>query len=385
MIPLRGAAAIAGVGESPFATVPGKTAMQFAAEAAGAALEDANLTFDAIDGLVTAYSVGEPFRFFATVLAEYLGLQPRWLSQVNVGGSVGNLLVEHAAMAVATGMADTVLCVWADNRRSAIGGTRTISTVADLAAHPDYELPFGPMVPSLYALAANRYSTQYGDASGGLADVAVTMRDYAVRHPKAHKRTPITRDDVLSSPMVSTPLHALDCCLISDYGAAAIVTSAERARDLVGGAPLILGVGEGTTHEFISQAPSLTQTGAQRAGEAAYRMAGLGPGDIDLAYLYDCFTITVLLLLEDLGFCGRGEAPAFVASGALAASGELPTNTHGGLLSYSNGGFLHVVEAVRQLRGDGGDRQVPDAETALVHLQGGVLSTHATLILGVDR
>lgn len=386
MTSLRGLTAITGVGESPFTSVPGKSALQFAAEATTDALADAGLTMGDVDGIATAYSVGEPFRFFATVLAEHLGIKPRWLTQINVGGSVGNLLIKHAATAVVTGQADTVLCVWADNRRSAMGGTRTISTVADLAAHPDFELPYGPMVPSLYALVADRYLHEYGPgAAAGLADVAVTMRQHATRHPNAVKRSPISREDVMASPVISSPLHALDCCLISDYGAAVVVTSIDRARDLACPPVPVLGIGEATTHEFISQAPSLTTSGAHQSGAAAWAMAGLGPDDIDLLYLYDCFTITVLVLLEDLGFCERGEAAGLVESGAIGLGGTLPTNTHGGLLSYSNGALLHVVEAVRQLRGQAGDRQVEGAETALVHMQGGVLSTHSTLVLGTDR
>src|SRR5690606_15783120 len=339
----------------------------------------------AVDGLITAYSVGDPYNFFATVLAEYLQLRPSVLAQVNVGGSVGNLLLSHAAAAIRTGRATTVLCVWADNRRSAMGSNQTVSRVADLAAHPSYELPYGPLVPSLYGPVAERYLHEYGAGPEALAEVAVAARGHASRHPSAHRRTPITVADVLASPMVSSPLHALDCCLISDYGAAVLLTSAERAADLARPPVALLGTGEATTHEFISAAPDLLATGARPAAERAYAEAGLGPSDLDLVYLYDCFTITVLLLLEEVGLCGRGEAADLVASGAIGPGGSLPVNTHGGLLSYSNGGLLHVVEAVRQLRGEAGERQVAGAETALVHLQGGVLSTHATAVLGRVR
>jgi acetyl-CoA acetyltransferase len=376
---------ISGVGESSFQTVPGKSALAFAAEASLAALDDAGLGKGDIDGLVTGYSVGDPYNFFGTVLAEYLGVRPDWLLQINVGGSVGNLLIAQAAEAVLSGQASTVLCVWADNRRSALGGTATVSRVADLAAHPAYELPYGPLVPSLYALVANRYLHEYKQGPQALADVAVAARDHAVRSPRARRRDPITREDVFESALVSTPLRALDCCLISDYGAAAIVTSADRAVDLKQAPIWRLGSGQGTTHEFISQSPSLTEFAGRRSAQMAFEQSGLVPADIDVAYLYDCFTITVLVLLEEMGFCGPGEAGDFVASGAISPGGALPVNTHGGLLSYSNGGFLHVVEAVRQLRGQTGDRQVPGAAQALVHLQGGVLSTHATLILGTQR
>jgi acetyl-CoA acetyltransferase len=377
--------AIIGVGESSFESIPGKSSLQFASEATQAALLDAGLARTEVDGLITAYSVGDPYNFFGTVLAEYLGLRPSLLSQVNVGGSVGNLLIMQAMMAIESGRAENVLCVWADNRRSAMGSGHTVSRVADLAAHPSFELPFGPLVPSLYSLVANRYLHEYAVGPEGLADVVVASRAHGSLTPRARRRTLITRDEVLASPMVSAPLRTLDCCLISDYGAAVIVTRADLAADRPHPPVWLLGSGEATTHEFISQAPDLMNLGSAVASAAAYRSAGLTPEDIDIAYLYDCFSITVLVLLEELGLCERGEASAFAASGAISPGGSLPVNTNGGLLSYSNGALLHVVEAVRQLRGEAVGRQVPDARTALVHLQGGVLSTHATLILGADR
>jgi acetyl-CoA acetyltransferase len=202
-------------------------------------------------------------------------------------------------------------------------------------------------------------------------------------------REPITVDDVIESRLIADPLHLLDCSLVSDGGSAVIMTSAERARDFPHYPVYLLGVGEGHGHEHISQAHDLTASAARQSGAAAYAMAGLGPSDIDLAQLYDCFTPTVLVELEDLGFCDKGEGGSLVDSGALLPGGSLPVNTHGGLLSHCHpgnpGSMFALTESVWQLRGDAGERQVPAAETALVHAQGGIMSSHTTLILGRER
>jgi acetyl-CoA acetyltransferase len=379
---VSGNTAIVGVGEADIVKNSGKSALELAANATAAALEDSGLELKDIDGISSSYSIGDPYRFFGTVVAEYLGIKPSWLEQVNVGGSVAGLLIEHAALAVEAGLCNTVLCVWADSRASSLGAKQTVSAVAEMGSHPSYELPYGPTVPSLYALVANRFMHEYGLTREQLADVAVAMRAHAVRHPNALMKEPITRQDVIDSPQIATPLRRFDCCLISDYGAAVIVTRRDRSTAGSKKPVWLLGAGEGSTHEFISQAPSLTHFGSHASATSALQMAKVGLSEIDVAYLYDCFTITVLALLEDIGFCGRGEAGAFVEAGHIGPGGDLPVNTNGGLLSYSNGALLHVVEAVRQLRGEAGDRQVDKCETALVHLQGGVLSTHSTLILG---
>jgi acetyl-CoA acetyltransferase len=202
-------------------------------------------------------------------------------------------------------------------------------------------------------------------------------------------REPITVEDVLASRLIADPLHLLDCSLVSDGGSAVVMTSAERARDFPHHPIYLLGAGEGHGHEHISQAHDLTTSAARESGQSAYAMAGVGPGEIDLAQLYDCFTPTVLVELEDLGFCDKGEGGAFVASGAIAPGGTLPVNTHGGLLSHCHpgnpGSMFALTESVWQLRHDAGERQVDDAEIALVHAQGGIMSSHTTLILGRDR
>ena len=219
-----------------------------------------------------------------------------------------------------------------------------------------------------------------------MAAVAVNSRNHAQLNPLAQMREPITVEDVLASRMIADPLHLLDCSLVSDGGAAVVLTSAERAADMKQTPVYLLGAGEGHGHEHISQAHSLTTSAASESGKRAFEMAGLGPKDMDFAELYDCFTPVVLIELEDLGFCKKGEAGAFVEAGHLALDGSLPPNTHGGLLSHCHpgnpGSMCALTEAVRQLRHAAGDRQVKDAETALVHAQGGIMSSHCTLILG---
>jgi acetyl-CoA acetyltransferase len=221
-----------------------------------------------------------------------------------------------------------------------------------------------------------------------MAEVAVAIRGHAALNPAAHKRDPITIDDVLNSRMISSPLHILDCAIVSDGAAALIVTTRDRARDLRSKPVRLLGSGFGVRHSHIGEASDPTTTGAVDSGRAAFEQAGLTPADVDVAELYDCFSITVLIELEDLGFCAKGEGGLFVMDGRIRLGGSLPITTHGGLMSAGHpgvgGGLFHVLEAVRQLRGEAGERQVPDAEVALAHGNGGVMSVHCTLLLGQE-
>ncbi|MBI2226694.1 MAG: thiolase family protein, partial [Betaproteobacteria bacterium] len=268
----------------------------------------------------------------------------------------------------------------------ATGQTRD-QAVAALAAvgHPYFERPYGASIPGCYVMIARCHMDQFGTTPEQLAAVAVTTRRHAVLHPNAHMRKPITSADVQSSKPIADPLRMLDCCIISDAGGAFIVTSAERAKDLRSKPAYLAGIGEFHTHEHILCAPSLTEFGAKQSGMTAYRMAGLGPSDIDVAELYDCFTIVPILELEELGFCPRGEGGRFYEEGHASIGGKLPVNTHGGMLSHAHagaaGGLFGIVEAVRQLRGGLGPRQVQGAEVALVHNEGGILSSHCTAIL----
>jgi acetyl-CoA acetyltransferase len=255
--------------------------------------------------------------------------------------------------------------------------------------HQQFEIPYGATVPAYYALIARAYMDAYGATEEQLASVAVSARQHASLNDNAQMQEIISVDDVLSSRMIADPLHLLDCSLVSDGGAAVILTSADRAADFPHAPVYVLGAGEGHGHEHISQARSLTTSAAVESGRRAFEMAGLSPSDVDVAEIYDCFTPVVLIELEDLGFCEKGEAGAFVESGATALGGSLPMNTHGGLLSHCHpgnpGSMFALTEAVTQLRHDAGKRQVKDAEIALAHAQGGIMSSHATLILGRER
>ena len=282
-------------------------------------------------------------------------------------------------------MAETIVIAMADSLRSGLSRDQAM-LMQSATGHPQYEQPYGPTVPAYYALIAQAHMAQYGTLPEHFAAVAVACRAHAARNPAAQKRDLISVDDVLGSRMIADPLHLLDCSLVSDGGAAIVLTSAERARDFPHAPVYLLGVGEGHSHEHISQARSLTTSAAVESGQRAYAMAGLGPRDMDFAQLYDCFTPTVLVELEDLGFCAKGEGGAFIASAGIGPGGALPVNTHGGLLSHCHpgnpGSMFALTESVWQLRHSAGQRQVADAGVGLLHAQGGIMSSHSTLILG---
>jgi len=384
---LKLSAAIAGVGESTVGLVPGRSTLELQTDAARAAASDAGLTLHDIDGLITVPVSVEAWSVPCAVVASHLGLTPRYLSTLNLAGASGAAMIHHAALAIASGEATTVLCVAGQNLLSSAKHTDPVKAMAESGvAHPQLEIPYGPLVPSLYALIAQRHMHEFGTKPSQLAEVAAAIRSHAALNPGAHKREPISVDDVLASRMVSSPLHVFDCSLVSDGACAVIVTSAERATDLRRKPVRLLGQGYGLSHSYIGEHRNMTTTGAVQSGEQAFRSAGLERSDVDVAQIYDCFTITVIVELEDLGFCRKGEGGSFVEGGRIRLTGELPVTTHGGLLSYAHpgfaGGFFHVVEAVRQLRGEAGARQVEDAEVALVHGNGGVASVHCTLLLG---
>jgi acetyl-CoA acetyltransferase len=377
--------AIVGVAESDLG-VTGKSILQLQVQAIRAALDDAGLTLADVDGLAT----NGVSRFSATQVAEYLGIFPRWTDSTFAGGASYELFVAHAAMAIRLGLADVVLVSYGSNQRSA--RSRTLGGVVE--GHvPDaqFDAPYGPLNPiSAYALAAHRHMHEFGTTSEQLAEVAVAAREWALRNPRAYRHGDghLTVDDVLGSPLLSSPLHTLDCCLVTDGGGAVVLTSAERARDLRATPVEILGHGERTTHQSIAQMPDLTRTGAYESAAEAFGMAGVTIADMDTVQVYDSFTITVLLTLEALGLCARGESGPFVEGGRIRPGGELALNTSGGGLSYCHPGMygiLLLIEAVRQLRGEAGDRQVPGAELGVCHGTGGILSTHGTVVLGVQR
>lgn len=380
-----GKIAIVGVGESDIGKVPGMTGLGLNAQAAKRALDDAGLKVSDIDGVLTAYSFTEPYFMLGSVLCEYLGLKPRYNASVVVGGGSPAVMLKHAAEAILAGSADTILVCAGENR--ATGQSRDSAISALLAVgHPYFEQPYGGSIPGFYAMIAKRHMHVYGTTREHLAHIAVNTRRHALLHPNAHMKSAITLDNVLSAKPIADPLGMLDCCLISDAGGAFIVTTAERAKDLKSKPSYLLGIGEHHTHEHLMCAPSLTEFGAKQSGERAYEMASVKPSDIDVAQLYDCFTIVPLIELEELGFCEPGEGGTFFADGRASIGGKLPVNTHGGMLSHAHagaaGGLFGIVEGVRQLRGGLGPRQVKGAELALVHNEGGILSSHCTLILG---
>ena len=380
---LKNKVAIVGVGESEIGKVPHMSGLGLNAQAARRALDDAGLKVSDIDGVLTAYSFTEPYFMLGSVLCEYLGLQPRYSASLIAGGASPGVMLKHAAEAIAAGHCNTVLVCAGENR--ATGQSRDQAVAALTAVgHPYFEAPYGASIPALYVMIARRHMQEFGSTPEQLAAVAVTSRRHASLHPNAHMRTPLTLADVAASKPIADPLRMLDCCLISDAGGAFIVTSRERVKDCANAPIYLAGIGEAHTHEHLVCADSLTEFGARRSGEIAYRMAGLGPRDIDVAQLYDCFSIVPILELEELGLCERGEGGAFYAAGHAGLGGKLPVNTHGGMLSHAHagaaGGLFSIVEAVRQLRGGLGERQVPGAEVALVHNEGGIMSSHCTAI-----
>jgi acetyl-CoA acetyltransferase len=365
--------------------VPHLSATQLYVKAAKLALADAGITKDQVDGLITCASWAEPYIYHAEMIAEYMQIFPRYCIGAPAGGGTTLAMLHHAASAIVTGMCNTVLIAMADSQVSGLSRDKAIEAMST-AGHPQFERPYGPPIPAFYALIARAHQHAYGTTAEQRAAVAVACHKHASLNPAAQMRTPITIDDVLSSRMICDPLHLLDCSLVSDGGAAIVMTSAERARNFRKPPVYLLGTGEGHSHEHISQALSLTTSAAREAGERAYKMAGLGPSDIDVAELYDCFTPVVIIELEDLGFCPKGEGGRFVENGRIELGGEIPVNTHGGLLSHCHpghpGSIFSITEAVRQLRGECGPRQVAGASIAMVHGQGGIMSTHCTAIFG---
>jgi acetyl-CoA acetyltransferase len=377
---LRGSIAVVGVAESDLGEVgPHLNSLDLIGQATARALDDAGLSKSDIDGLFTHSAF---FQLPPVATAEYLGIRPRYSDSTAVGGSTFVGYLRHAMAAINAGMCDVALITYGSTQRSASGGL--VSSGVPLMK--SYETPFGPRLPATsYALAAARHMHQYGTTREQLAEVAVAARKWAQLNPVAFDRGDLTIDDVLSSRMVSSPLTVRDCCLVTDGGGAVIVTSAERARSLRKPPAFVLGAAEAHWHKDIFQMPDLTVTAAAESGPRAFGIAGMSPSDIDVLQLYDAFTINTLLFLEDLGFCAKGEAGPFVEGGAIAPGGRIPVNTSGGGLSYCHPGMFGIfliIEAVRQLRGECGDRQVADPHVALVHGNGGMLSSQVTAILG---
>ncbi|RYY25851.1 MAG: thiolase [Sphingomonadales bacterium] len=374
----RGKTAIVGAATFGMGSAPGYSATELLAKASLAAIADAGLSVSDIDG-VFAIMPQDPFT--AMSVPEYLGIRPKITETTRTGGSSFQIHAMWAALALEAGLCDAVLIAYGSNQRSASGGLMSSG-----AAPFPYEQIYKPRnPPSSYALAAARHMHEYGTTREHLAEVAVAARKWAQRNPDAFMRDPLSIEDVLGARMVSDPLTVRDCCLVTDGAAAVVMTRADRARDLPQPPAYLLGAASATWFKNISSAEDLTVTAATEAGARAYEQAGVKPSDIDVVQVYDAFTINTILFLEDLGFCPKGEGGRFVADGGIAPGGRLAVNTNGGGLSCVHPGMyglFTMVEAVTQLRGSAGDRQVAGAKLALAHGNGGTLSSQAVTIFG---
>ena len=385
---LRGKVAVIGIGLSAVGKVPGRSPLSLAAEAARNALADAGVAKSEVDGVLSSHAFASPFHRFSVAFSEYFGIRPTFSNTLQVSGATAATMFSIGAAAIHGGLAKVVLLVAADSLMTGLTPDLALRSLTE-SRDQQYEMPFGIPVANTFAMTAHRHMREFGTTPEQLAEVAVMHRRHAARTPGAQQTMPITAADVLNSPMVTTPYHKLDCSLISDGGAAFVLTSAEHARALGIGRPIyILGCGECYTHEHIFLMPSLTTTGAVESSRRAYAMAGYRPSDVDVAGIYDCFTGTVVMMLEDLGFCRKGEGGPFVADGQMSYGGQIPSNTHGGLLSFAHSGMpgalFHFHEVIAQLRGQCGQRQVENAGLGLVHSLGAGFATNATTILGTE-
>jgi acetyl-CoA acetyltransferase len=393
-------AVIAGLGEPPVGRLTGMNPTELHIEAAMLALEDSGIDKHDIDGLMTTGTfLGDNIRHHM-IIGEHLGIHVKtFCDTLRTGGHSYLNGLQVAKWAVETGLSKAILLLRGDTTLSGVPKGTALKAYIEYGAHPmEFEVPFGITVPGVYAMLAQRHMHEFGTTSEQLAAIAVACRKHAGLNPKAFKRDPITVADVVNSRMVSTPLHLLDCSPTCDGGGAILITSLERARDLKAKPVRILGTGQAQSYYHLGHLAratgaraeekkkfGLTRTVQSIAAAQAFGSAGLKPSDIDVAELYDSFTITVLLQLEDLGFCAKGEGGAFAEGGRIELGGEIPVNSHGGLLSFgSSGGINHIIEAARQMRGECGARQVKDAQVALATNVSAVASNHSIAILGRD-
>jgi acetyl-CoA acetyltransferase len=377
---VRGGAAIVGAAESDLGHVAdGFSVIDLMAQGIARALDDCGLGLGEVDGLICATTQS---RTSGLNLSEYLGISPAYIDTTIIGGSSFMFHVGHAMAALQLGLCNVAVIAYGSTQRSV--GRRQASV---REVNP-YETPYRPFLPSsAYALAASRHMHEFGTTREQMAAIAVAAREWALLNPAAWEKKQLTIEQVLSARMVSYPFTVRDVCLVTDGGGAIVLTGPERAKSLNKKPVYVLGHGQAITHANISSMPNLTVTGALASGKQAYAMAGLAARDIDVVELYDAFTINTILFLEDLGFCPKGEGGRFVEGGRIAPGGELPVNTNGGGLSYCHPGMYGLfllIEAVRQLRGECGERQVGGAETAIAHGNGGVLSSQSTVILGTE-
>lgn len=373
---IRGKYAIVGVGNTQYGKVPGVSALTHNVDAIANAIEDAGIDKGDIDAVLTKAPSSDFQMLWSAKIAQAIGVVPKVTATLDQAGASNIGLIGYAIMCMEMGMCTTAVISYGDNP---LTGKRTF-----------YNRPRGEDAaygffgaPPAYAMLARRHMEEFGTTSSQLAEVAVTCRYHASMNPNAQFQTPITVEDHQASRYVAEPFHLLDCCPVSDGGAAIIVTSAERARALQQPPAYVLGLGQGHPSWDLPYRREWTTSGAKVSGEMAFAMAGLGPKDMNFAELYDCFTIVPLITLEDYGFCKKGEGGSFVSEGRIRVGGEFPINTSGGLLSETGmPGMQHVLEGVRQIRGQCGPRQVPGATLGVISGQGGIMTTHATMVLG---
>lgn len=380
-----GDAAIVGVAESDLGKVPGKTAVELQAQAARLALLDAGLRLQDVDA-VFAHTDD---RFSSLQLGEYLGLKPRFTDTSNVGGMSNVMHIRHAMAALQAGLCEVALITYGSTQLS--DGARKLTGLVEDPRSPrgQFVVPHGQLSPiGYYAMVAQLHMHRYGSSPADLAEIAVAARQWANLNPKAYRQGPLTLDEVMASPVVAAPLRQRDCCLVTDGGGALVVTTARRARTLAKQPVYVQGIAEAFSHHYTPfDLEDWLDTRVAETADAALAMAGIGRDDIDVVQIYDHFTIGVLQSLEELGFCERGEGKDFVRGGRLAPGGSFPINTSGGGLSYGHPGMFGiflVIEAVRQLRRECGERQLPAPRHALCHAPGLVFSANTTMILGVD-
>lgn len=371
---------ITGVGLTRFGKLPGSTTIDLMSDAAALAIADAGLERCDIDGVICGYSTTLPHLMLATVFAEHFGIAPRYAHCVQMGGATGFGMAMLAHELISAGTVRNMLVVAGENRLTGQSRDSTVQTLAQVG-HPRYEVPLGPTIPSYYALLASRYMYEFGIGPADLAELAVLMRRHAGMHPGAQLTEPITVDDVLASKPIALPLRIMDCCPVSD-GGAAFVVSRSRTNEF---GVRILGAGQAHRHQHISALGDMAATGAAEAMSRAIGQTSFKVRDARYLAIYDSFTITLCMLLEELGVAERGRAAARAREGRFNHDGSLPLNTHGGLLSYGHcgvgGALAHLVETHLQMTGRAGTRQVKDASVALLHGDGGVLSSHVSLIL----
>jgi acetyl-CoA acetyltransferase len=379
-VTISGKTAIAGVGVTKFGKLPGRSAWSLQTEAVRLAIEDAGLTKEDVDGLFTESQFSEPLLLHGHVLGRMLGLKTNYLSTMSIGGATAITLVQQAAMAIHAGLCEVAVCVYGENAKT---GLPMLFGKAQMGRGQADDMAFGMAGgPVMEARSAMRYKHEFGITDEMFGAVAIAFREHATRNPNATYRDPLDMEKYLASKIVADPLRVLDCTIgASDGGVALVVTSGERAGDLAKPPAYIAGMGAGDNLDGLKDPTHYTHFAGARSSQRAYQMAGIVPEDVDVAQFYDCFTSTVLITIEDYGFCKKGEGGPFALDGNLGLGGALPSNTSGGMLSEANmTGWNHLAEAVRQVRGTS-TSQVEGAEVAVASGHGGFQAAHGTLIL----